>query len=120
MSEMKALPFGSQSGPDLLYLDTSADPKDIWECATFRLDAAQQLVDYLAVQSAEGSQDGTAAVSNALAILLSDSRGLFDELHESIKRYQAKEKEAEEKGWQQAAIRATIHLLRSPSKGGEV
>lgn len=89
MADFKALPDQSQCGfDDVFYFDAAAEPTTLYECATYRLDIARNMLEALSTMKAMGDERALPAVASAAALLMSDANGLLGQLYNVIRDHE--------------------------------
>ncbi len=89
MADFKALLGQSQCGStDVFYFDAKAEPTTLYECATYRLDVARNMLEALATMKASDDERALPAVASAAALLMSDANGLLESLYHVIREHE--------------------------------
>jgi alkanesulfonate monooxygenase SsuD/methylene tetrahydromethanopterin reductase-like flavin-dependent oxidoreductase (luciferase family) len=84
MTDMRPLPITSNGGADVLYFDADASPTDLWECATWRLDAAQEMLEQISQYRQAVGADAMPAVATVVSILMSDAQGMLRRIGQGL------------------------------------
>lgn len=88
-----ALAGGSQaSTEEVLFFDANASSLDIWDNASFRLDAAYELLDACAgVFNSADTPNAVSAIAHASSLLLADSSNMFNVLYSRLYEHERRQ-----------------------------